>query len=86
MNTQPNGTVKAIDELGRIALPTTLREELGIFEGDKFEFVIENGRVVLARHIPTCLACDDDTDVQRLHKTFLCAECRDAVNKTLANA
>jgi len=76
--------IKAVDGQGRITLPKALREYLGIFENDKFEFIIEGGRIILARHTPTCLACDDDTDVQRLNKTFLCGECRDAVGKTQA--
>ena len=75
--------IRTIDELGRIALPKIVREYLGIFEGDKFEILIENGRINLARHSPSCLACNDDTDVQKLNRTYLCGECRDAIQKTL---
>ena len=30
-----------------------------------------------------CMACDDDTNIKRVHKTYLCEECREAVGKVL---
>ncbi|MCL2576047.1 MAG: AbrB/MazE/SpoVT family DNA-binding domain-containing protein [Defluviitaleaceae bacterium] len=80
---QASQYVRAVDELGRIILPRTAREHQGIYPGDEFEIIMDGGNIILARHSPTCLACDDDTDVQKLNKTFLCAECREAVKKTL---
>ena len=76
-------TKMTIDEQGNIRLPATLREQMGIYAGDQFEAIIHEGRITLARHVPTCLACGDDCDVQKLHKTFLCGECRDVILASL---
>ena len=69
--------------LGRIVLPLTLRQAQGIAAGDQFEFLTQGTTIMMVRHDPRCLACDDDTDVQKLHRTFLCGECRGAIQKTL---
>ena len=76
-------TVRAIDESGRISLPDNIREVLGVFEGDQFDIITEGFNIVLVRHTQACLACGDDTEVQRMNKTYLCGECRDAITKTL---
>jgi len=77
--------ISTIDKKGRITLPEEVRESLGVFEGDLFRIApVEPGNfIILARHTPTCFACNDDTDVQKLNRTFLCGECREAVSKTL---
>jgi len=84
INTQETGAIKTVCELGRIQLPLTLRQSQGIFAGDKFEFLTQGTTIMMVRHTPKCLACDDDTNVQKLHMTFLCEVCREAIQKTLA--
>jgi len=70
------GAVATVDEKRRIALPDGLCKELGIYPKDQFEFLVADGRIFMARHTPTCLICDDDCDVKKVNKTFLCGECR----------
>jgi len=77
------GAIRTVDELGRIVLPITLRKAQGIVAGDQFEFLMQGTTILLVRCAPKCLACDDDTNVQRLHNTFLCEVCREAVQRTL---
>jgi len=83
INNQETGAIRTVDALGRIILPKTTREQLGIYEGDQFEVITQDATIILVRHAPTCLACDDDTNVERMNKTFLCEVCREAVQKTL---
>ena len=75
--------IRTVDELGRIVLPKAVREFLGVLVGDQFVIASEGSRVILSRYNPTCLACDDDTDVRKINRTYLCGECRDAVRNTL---
>jgi len=72
-----------VDEEGRICLPQRLREQMGIYTGDQFEVVIIDGRITLARSNPTCFVCDDDDDVEKVHRTFLCRECRETLSEGL---
>jgi|GEM_PF-588502 len=80
---QTLGAVRSVDELGRILIPKTIREQKHIYPGDKFEFIMGGDIIMLARHASKCMACNDDTNVQQVHKAFLCEECREAINKTL---
>ncbi|MCL2621132.1 MAG: AbrB/MazE/SpoVT family DNA-binding domain-containing protein [Defluviitaleaceae bacterium] len=77
------GETRTFDDLGRIVIPKSIRKALNIHEGDQFDVIQDGDIIKLVRCVPACLACDDDTDVQRMNKTFLCGECRDAVSKTL---
>ena len=80
----PNNTSRmTVDEQGKVRLPTTLCEHMGIYTGDQFEAIIHEGRIILARHTPTCFACGDDCDVQKLYRTFLCGVCRDVLRANM---
>jgi len=75
--------ITVIDEQKRIALPDELCKFLGIYTGDEFQIITDETHIILTRHTPTCLACNDDTDVHQFNKTFLCGECRDTIAQTL---
>jgi len=77
------GFLRTIDDIGRIVIPQTIRENMCIISGDQFEIIEDGCNIILARYTATCLACDDDTDVQKINRTYLCVECREAVHKTL---
>jgi len=79
-------TIRAVDKHGRIKLPKEVCKSLGIFEGDEFDITTEGINIVLVRHTKTCLACNDDTDVQRMNRAFLCGECREVISKSLRGA
>ena len=76
------GAVKTVCELGRIQIPLTLRQAQSILPGDKFEFLTQGTTIMMVRHAPRCLACREDVDVQRYGDTFLCAVCREALQKS----
>jgi len=78
--------INTIDEQGRIRIPEEIREFLGVYTGDQFKVMADGVNIILVRHSMSCLACNDDTNVQRVNKTFLCGECREAVAKTLCMA
>ncbi|MCL2575101.1 MAG: AbrB/MazE/SpoVT family DNA-binding domain-containing protein [Defluviitaleaceae bacterium] len=82
-NAKYTGAVKKVDELGRIIIPRVIREQKQIRPSDKFEFVMDGDVIMLVRHFDKCMACDDDTNIKRVHKTYLCEECREAVGKAL---
>ena len=78
--------IQAVDKQRRIKLPKDICELLGIFEGDEFDIITEGINIILVRYTKTCLACDDDTDVQRMNRAFLCGECREVISKSLRGA
>lgn len=46
------GTVRQIDDLGRIVIPKEIRRTLLIREGDQLEIHVESGKVVLQKYNP----------------------------------
>ena len=44
------GTIRRIDELGRIVIPKGIRQDLRIRTGDNLEIYIENDNVILKKH------------------------------------
>ena len=72
--------IRTMDELGRIVIPMTVRENLGLDAGDKFEMVINGTQIILVRHLPKCSVCDYDDNVQKVNKAYLCEECREKLD------
>ena len=79
-------TIRKIDTLGRIVIPQHIRQQLNILEGDDFKISVVNGVITVAPHAEICKACGDDTDVKQMGQTFLCGECRGAIEGTLPKA
>jgi len=49
------GIVRKVDELGRIVLPSELRNTLNIKEKDPLEIFIEDSRIILRKYEPSCI-------------------------------
>jgi len=49
------GIVRKVDELGRIVLPSELRNTLNIKEKDPLEIFIEDSKIILRKYEPSCI-------------------------------
>jgi transcriptional pleiotropic regulator of transition state genes len=49
------GIVRKVDELGRIVLPSELRNTLSIKEKDSLEIFIEDRKIILRKYEPCCI-------------------------------
>ena len=45
------GIVRRVDDLGRIAIPKAIRQELGIQDFDLLEYFIFDGQLVLRKYV-----------------------------------
>ncbi|TWH45917.1 AbrB/MazE/SpoVT family DNA-binding domain-containing protein [Sporomusa sp. KB1] len=72
---------KKINRSGGVTLPSALRRELGIEEGEKLNIkVVDNGDIVLKRVVGACVFCGSDENL-KVHKgRFACKSCRDTVS------
>lgn len=69
------GIVRKVDELGRIVLPIELRRTLDIAEKDSLEIYMDGSSIVLKKHQPACVFCDDTQNVVLFHGKNVCAKC-----------
>ncbi len=72
------GTVRRVDELGRVVLPIEMRRMLDIGERDELEISLEEDRIVLKKLEAACIFCGA---TQKLYQHFDKHVCRDCIRK-----
>lgn len=85
-----SGMVRKVDKVGRVSIPPSVRESIGVVEGDQVEFGVVGNRIYLGKYSKTCIICGRNRDVEnRLLTTpegprsiCICVGCR----KGLANS
>ena len=81
MTVKSTGIVRKVDELGRIVLPIELRRTLGIDEKDSLEIYVDGTSVILRKYQPSCIFCDDATDVISYKGKNVCRKCLEEMEK-----
>jgi|GEM_PF-758418 len=68
---------KKISKSGSITLPSALRREFGLAEGERFKIVVdsEDGTILLKRTNGQCLFCRSENRLIVYMGRFVCAEC-----------
>lgn len=68
------GIAMGIDKLGRITVPSKIREILSLETDDKLEFYIDGADIVLRRYSPKCIFCGEKAT--KMHKgKRICLSC-----------
>ena len=68
---------RKLDDLGRIVIPKEMRKILNILEGDNLAITLETNGVMVKKFATACDYCNNDEEVVRTNKAFLCCDCRD---------
>ena len=69
------GTVRHVDELGRIVLPIETRKRLGLEPKDPVEIFVEKDRVIIKKYEPSCVFCGSSDDVIIYKDKKVCKGC-----------
>ena len=69
------GSVRKVDELGRIVLPIELRRTLDIAEKDSLEIYVDGSSIILKKYQASCIFCDDAKDVVNFKGKNICTNC-----------
>ena len=77
------GSVRKVDELGRIVLPIELRRTLGIEEKDRIEIFVDGESIILRKYQPACIFCDNAKDIINYKGKNICPDCIRAMNEKL---
>lgn len=75
MHMKSTGILKSVDELGRIVLPKSMRENLGIDIRDKVEIFVDGDRIILQKYAPSCIFCGSGEDILQFNGKCLCRAC-----------
>lgn len=69
------GTVRKVDELGRIVLPIETRKRLGLEAKDPVEIFVEKDRIILKKYEPACIFCGDSNNIVLYKEKRVCKNC-----------
>ncbi len=69
------GVTRCIDELGRVVIPKSMRNKLGISSGDPLEFKIEGDGIVITPDKKGCAFCHSEGGLVEFKGRFVCSAC-----------
>lgn len=76
------GTIRKVDELGRIVLPIEMRRAADIATEDSMEIYLESGIFYMKKYNPTCLFCDEDENLIEYHGKKICPYCVEKLHQS----
>jgi len=74
-----SGFVRAVDQLGRISLPTAYMELLTIAGGDAVELTEHDGRIAVKPLAANCVFCGGESSLMAFKSRWVCRACLDEV-------
>lgn len=75
------GVPKNIDSLGRLVIPNEIRNSLEIGPNDKVEIFLEGDRIIMKKHIPSCIFCGSSEGLVAFKERKLCKNCAAEIGK-----
>lgn len=84
-----SGLIRKVDKVGRVAIPSTIRNAFNLREDSMVEFGVAGNVITMQRYSPVCLICGDDKDTSlyRLKskggvesEVRLCKSCKNQLN------
>ena len=69
------GIIRPIDSLGRVVLPMELRNTMNISSQDTLQITINGEYIVLRKFHPSCVFCNNITDVVEYKGKSVCKAC-----------
>ena len=75
------GIVRKVDELGRIVLPKSMRQNLEISERDQLEIYTEGDRIILRKYQPSCVFCETSENIVFFNGKRVCSACLEELKR-----
>ncbi len=77
------GIVRKVDELGRVVLPISIRQNLDINEKDPLEIFIDGERIILSKYAPACIFCGNADNIVFFNNKRICMQCLQKIKTEL---
>ena len=75
------GILRSVDELGRIVLPKSMRQNLEISERDQLEIYTEGDRIILRKYQPSCVFCETSENIVFFNGKRVCSACLEELKR-----
>lgn len=76
------GIVRQVDSLGRIVIPKELCKTFDIKEKDALEIYTEDNKIILKKYQPSCIFCNEASDVIDFDGKIICRSCAEKIAQT----
>lgn len=73
------GIIRRIDELGRVVIPSEIRNQLSLEEKDSVEIYVDGSRVILKKFEPNCLFCNSTKNLKNYKGKLICDKCAEKI-------
>mgnify|MGYP003795187595 CR=1 FL=1 len=73
------GIVRQVDPLGRIVIPAEIRKTHGIKPQDDLEIFVDADKIILKKHITSCLFCGSTDNIVSYRGAMFCKGCLDHI-------
>ena len=80
------GSIKTIDEVGRVVIPKELRLKAGLVARTDVEVYAERDRIILRRYRPGCAFCGSPDNLVQWRDNYICKSCVEALKSDAATA
>ncbi len=77
------GMVRKVDELGRIVIPSEIRQSMGIQVRDSLEIYTDQHRIVLQKYSPSCIFCTNVENLVYFNSQRICPTCLEKIKQEL---
>ncbi len=77
------GVVRKVDELGRIVLPSELRDTFDINIKDPLEIFVDGEMMILKKYQPSCVFCNSADKTTYFKGKLICSTCLDDVKEAI---
>lgn len=68
------GKTKLADD-GRISIPKSIRDDLGIVPGDELIIVRNGSDILIQQNKKRCYCCGSEEDLRKSHNFIMCTKC-----------
>ncbi len=75
------GIVRRLDKLGRLVIPSELRENFNIGLGAPLEIFIDGESILLQKYEHTCAFCGSKENLTQFRDKWVCNSCRNEIAK-----
>ncbi|MPN26765.1 hypothetical protein SDC9_174190 [bioreactor metagenome] len=73
---------RKVDELGRVVIPPSIRDALGLKSNSEVNIDCVEGKIILTSTKPCCAICRSmEHKLFSVNKTFVCVECLNQIKK-----
>ena len=77
------GIVRNIDELGRLVIPTEIRDERGFVKNTPVEIFVEDDAVIVKKYVPVCRFCGSGENLTEYLDQNVCRGCIEKLGELL---